>query len=462
VAVKLLRPERRDDPRSIARLQREFRQTQSVAHPGVVRFFDLDCDRGTWFIVMELLEGESLAARLRRAAPAGLPRKRALALVTGIADALAHAHSRGVVHGDVKPANVLITESGEPRLIDFGVAPGGQGSLEPVAATRAYASAEVQGGESAEARDDVFSFACVACETLSGEHPFGRGGAKSDRGPGILPRRPEGLDDATWQVLVRALSGSRALRPDMGEMARAFRDADEPGDAARTAAAVLPATPVTLPVAAPAPPSGPAPAAAGSRLVAGALAAAGLALVLGILIGRLDTAEGPATVPASVTPVKAAEAAPGPVAASAIAAESPDAQGAAAGEDRRPAVDPVAALPAPTGEINFDLPAMAVSNQAVVAAIPLRHAMPGGGARDARVNWRIIEGSARAGQDFGGPQSGVESFAAGNTFRILYVPLVANPRTTRDRTFVVELTGASPGIQIGGTPRVAVTILGDG
>ena len=105
VAIKLLRPERRDDARSIARLQREFRQTQAAAHPGVVRVFDLDFDRGYWFIVMELLDGESLAAGLRRCAPSGLPRRQALALSYGIADALAHAHARGVIHlsdgGDV-------------------------------------------------------------------------------------------------------------------------------------------------------------------------------------------------------------------------------------------------------------------------------------------------------------------------------------------------------------------------
>src|SRR5688572_9496632 len=146
VAVKLLRPERRGDARSVARLQREFRQTQAVAHPGVVRFFDLDCDRGSWFIVMELLAGESLAAALRRATPAGLPRRQALTVAAGIADALAQAHARGVVHGDVKPANVLLTDAGDARLLDFGVAPETGDLPEPVTATRAYASPEVQEG----------------------------------------------------------------------------------------------------------------------------------------------------------------------------------------------------------------------------------------------------------------------------------------------------------------------------
>jgi hypothetical protein len=79
-----------------------------------------------------------------------------------------------------------------------------------------------------------------------------------------------------------------------------------------------------------------------------------------------------------------------------------------------------------------------------------------------RVNWRIIEGSALPGRDYGGPESGVESFVAGNNFRILYVPIVANPAVAQDRTFVVELTGATPGVEVGGAPRVAVTILGDG
>ena len=127
------------------------------------------------------------------------------------------------------------------------------------------------------------------------------------------------------------------------------------------------------------------------------------------------------------------------------------------------ALAPVDSQPRPfasTGLITFDQPAMEVSNRAVVAAIPLRHLS--GTPRDVRVNWRIIEGSARPGRDYGGPESGVESFVAGNNFRVLYVPIVANPAVPQDRTFVVELTGATPGVEVGGAPRVAVTILGDG
>jgi len=463
VAVKLLRPERRWDPRSIGRLQREFRQTQAVAHPGVIRFFDLDCDRGSWFIVMELLGGESLAAALRRAAPAGLRRKRALAVCAGVADALAHAHARGVVHGDVKPANIFITETGDARLLDFGVAPSPDDPPEPVAATRAYASPEVQGGALAGARDDVFSLACVACESLSGEHPFGRSRAKAAADPGALPSRPQGLDDATWQALLRALDIDRLRRPDMVELARALRHAANPVTSPRAPVAALPVmAAVSLPAqsSTPVPAAADPPAAKRPRLVAGAVIAAALALVLGILIGRLDPdAESSAVAPPSKTPAILAQAAPPALPA---AATEPDAERRPGASEPGTAADKTKETPpAPTGQIGFDLPAMSVSNRAVVAAIPLRHASLGGTPRDARVNWRIIEGSARPGQDYGGPESGVESFVSGNTFRILYVPIVANPATTRDRTFVVELTGASPGVQLVRPSRVAVTILGD-
>jgi hypothetical protein len=78
-----------------------------------------------------------------------------------------------------------------------------------------------------------------------------------------------------------------------------------------------------------------------------------------------------------------------------------------------------------------------------------------------KVNWRLIEGTARPGRDYGGPESGVESFVEGNSFRILYVPILANPGSSHDQEFTVELTAVSSGAELGPTPRVVVTILGD-
>ena len=457
VAVKLLRPERGSDPRSIARLQREFRQTQAAAHPHVVRFFDLDCDRGSWFIVMELLTGESLAARLRDTAHPGLPPRNALAAAAAVAEALAHAHAHGVVHGDVKPANIFVATTGDVRLFDFGVAPQSGEPAEPTTATRAYASPEVLSGEQPQARDDVFSFACVACEMLTGVNPRVRGGALAAERAGDLPRRPNVLDEAHWQVVTRALDLRRSGRPDMAELARALREALEPAKVKQAPPAVSPVAPVVSPAAAVAGPARTSVAQANRpRLIVGATAAAVLALVLGILIGRLGPDSQPAVAPAStIASVAPTPAVPVPEPKPAVTAER-----SSVTEQARPAAgETVVGPPASTGLVSFDLPAMSVSNRALVAAIPLRHLsrMP----RDASVNWRIIEGSALSGEDFGGPSSGVESFAAGHTFRILYVPIIANPAANRDRTFVVELTGASPGIQLVRAPRIAVTILGD-
>ena len=177
VAIKLLRPELRDRPQNIARLQREFRQTQAIAHPNVVRFHDLDCERGSWFIVMELLTGETLGPCLRRASPQGLPEAEALRIAVAVGEALAHAHAHGITHGDIKPDNIYLTTSGDVRLLDFGVAPesmvsAAQGDVPatPVAAaaTRVYASPEVLAGDDPEPRDDVFSLSCVIYEMLAG------------------------------------------------------------------------------------------------------------------------------------------------------------------------------------------------------------------------------------------------------------------------------------------------------
>jgi serine/threonine protein kinase len=480
VAVKLLRPERRDEARSIARLQREFRQTQTAAHPNVVRFHDLDCDHGSWFITMELLSGETLAAQLRRADSLTLSVQQATAIAGDVADALAHAHAVGVVHGDVKPANIFMTDTGGIRLLDFGVAPDPHGPPEPTAGTRAYASPEVLGGERAEAGDDVFSLACVTCEMISGLHPYGRGGADAAARAGAMPLRPAGLDDKLWQVLVRALDFSRPARPGMKEFALALRgapasveSAPAPAPAAAAADPAVPAVPLlaavpTVPAIAAmradpivAPPVNLAIPIRRSRLVTAGALAAGLMLVLGILIGRLDPgAKLDPPVPAAVTLARSTEAsmAPGPSPVPVPQSGSPTGR-PQVNEESAP-IEPQTRPSASAGLVTFDLPTMMVSNRAVVAAIPLRHlsARP----RDVRVNWRIIEGSARPGRDYGGPESGVESFVAGNNFRILYVPIVANPASPRDRTFVVELTGATPGVEVGGAPRIAVTILGDG
>jgi serine/threonine protein kinase len=473
VAIKLLRPELRGRPQSVARLQREFRQTQAVAHPNVVRFHDLDCDGDAWFIVMELLSGETLGPHLRRVAPAGLPVTEALRIAAAVGDALAHAHARGVTHGDVKPDNIFLTGARDVRLFDFGVAPesaghvpgGGAGVQVAAAATRLYAGPEVLAGETPEPRDDVFSLGCVIHEMVAGRHPYGRQSADRVRDSSVVPERLASLGQARANAVSSALSLARDARPTMAELVRSLRAGDGPSSTpppsqVDVAAVALSLARAPLPVAAPVRPA-PATAAQGlqrSRVALWIGLAAGLALVLGILIGRLDSGPGSTAVMASALP-RAAE--PDSPPATQPSAADADIHAAAPQAEAQAAVaTPVEQIPArgPPGLVFFDVPKMIVSNRAVVAAIPLRHLSHV--RRAVNVSWRILDGSARAGRDYAGPASGVEPFVEGNSFRILYVPILPNARAAPERTFTVELTDVSDGTDIGPTPRIEVTILG--
>ncbi len=469
VAVKLLRPELRDRPQSVARMQREFRQTQAVAHPNVVRFHDLDCDGDAWFIVMELLSGETLGPLLRRVAPAGMPPGDALRIACAVGDALAHAHARGVTHGDVKPDNIFLTYAGDVRLFDFGVAPessahspvDGAGAPVAAAATRVYASPEVLSGEAPGPRDDVFSLGCVIHEMVAGRHPYGRRSADRVSDAAVVPVRLESIGNAGAAAVSSALSLARAGRPTMAELVRALRADETPQPSPVVAAAAAEGVAAAPPAEAPTPAAAKSAAAPGPKRRRPALViglAAGLALVVGILIGRLDPR--PEHVPVAI-PAQAPIAEPqSPPSSQALApAAEPHAADALPEEPREDAArgEPPPAS-GPPGLVFFDGPKMVVSNRAVVAAIPLRHLNRT--RRAVRVDWRIVDGTARAGLDYGGPMSGAETFVEGNSFRILYVPLVPNAAETRDRSFTVELTRVSEGASLGPTPRIEITILG--
>ena len=469
VAIKLLRPELRDRPHAVARLQREFRQTQAVSHPNVVRFLDLDRDGDAWFIVMELLSGETLGPLLRRVA-SGLSVTDAMHVALAAGDALAHAHARGVTHGDVKPDNIFLTTAGEVRLIDFGVAPdagppadrNAASSAIPAAATRVYASPEVLAGEAPEPRDDVFSLACVIHEMVAGHHPFGRRGVDRARDAAVVPERLASLGPARASAVSAALALSRAERPPMPELLLVLRagetSAAPPAPVAAAPASVTRSARVPV-VAAAATPAAVATAQR-SRSTMWVACAAGFALVLGILIGRLGSEEHPVLAPGPVSE-QATELQPQPepavpsppIAAPAPAAASPQESVTRSAEiAQQPPVGP-------TGLVFFDEPRMVVSSRAVVAPVPLRHLSHS--RRVVSVHWRTIDGSARSGRDYGGPRSGIEHFVEGNSFRMLYVPLVPSPTARRDRSFTIELTEASAGMELGPTSRIEITILGE-
>jgi serine/threonine-protein kinase len=177
VAVKVLSPPYAQDPVFVERFRREARSAARLSHPNVVAVFDSGSDAGEHYLVMEYVAGQTLAellARQGRLAP-----RRAAELAVEVCAALSAAHAQGLVHRDVKPANVLLGDDGRVKVADFGIVKAaatatltGTGT---VLGTAAYLSPEQAQGGSVDARSDLYSLGCVLYELLCGSPPFGSG-----------------------------------------------------------------------------------------------------------------------------------------------------------------------------------------------------------------------------------------------------------------------------------------------
>jgi serine/threonine protein kinase len=221
VAVKVLNEDFRRHPESFKALQREARKSQILAHPNVASVFDFDRDGPIGYLVMELLDGESLHQFIEDRAGRGTPRAEVWRIVRSAGAALAYAHQKGVVHSDFKPANVIRARDGAIKVLDFGIArviahPNAETTRFNVAGLRAltpaYASCEMLLGEEAHPSDDVFALACVTYELLSGRHPFGHLSALVAQKRGLKPIPIDGLDRATWRALAAGLALPRGER----------------------------------------------------------------------------------------------------------------------------------------------------------------------------------------------------------------------------------------------------------
>jgi tRNA A-37 threonylcarbamoyl transferase component Bud32 len=207
VAIKVLHEKTRTRSDVLAKLRREFYCAQALSHRNVVKVYELDLNQ-TPFFTMELIDGESLPQVMRKFHPLMLPRPYVWAVIREIGDGLTHAHERRVIHGDIKPQNVMVTNSGEVRILDFGTT-----GDSKTAATPAYASCELLEGREPDARDDIFALACLAYELLAGEHPFQQRRATEARTMKLEPRRPPGLSSRQWKALTQGLAWERTDRP---------------------------------------------------------------------------------------------------------------------------------------------------------------------------------------------------------------------------------------------------------
>ena len=172
IAIKVLNVQFQGHPKSLIALQREARKAQTLAHPNIVAVYDFDRDGAMVYITMEYLSGKSLSQLLRAPDFRVLPFDDAMKIVNGMGKALAYAHERGFVHCDFKPANVILTETGGVKVIDFGIArvfqkaeedadvtvfdPGSLGALTP-----AYASPEMLENREPDPRDDIYALGCI-------------------------------------------------------------------------------------------------------------------------------------------------------------------------------------------------------------------------------------------------------------------------------------------------------------
>src|SRR5215211_4199415 len=177
VAVKVLSPPHAQDPVFVERFRREARSAARLSHPNIVAVFDSGSDAGRHYLVMEYVAGQSLAQLLHR--QGRLAPRQAAELGVEVCAALAAAHAQGLVHRDVKPANVLVGDDGRVKVTDFGIAKAaatatltGTGT---VLGTAAYLSPEQAQGGPVDARSDLYSLGCVLYELLCGSPPFGSG-----------------------------------------------------------------------------------------------------------------------------------------------------------------------------------------------------------------------------------------------------------------------------------------------
>jgi eukaryotic-like serine/threonine-protein kinase len=229
VAVKLLRDEYAQDPSFVRRFRAEARYAAAVAHPGIASVFDYgevttaEGAEPTAFLVMELVAGEPLSALLAREGRLGLDRS--LEIVGQAAVAVGAAHRVGLVHRDVKPANLLVCPDGMVKVTDFGVARAlgqGQGDQrELLVGTAGYLSPEQASGQPATAASDLYALGVVAyeclagCRPFTGEHPIAVALAHLLQPP---PPLPEDVPGEVQALVAQAMAKQPTRRPPDASM----------------------------------------------------------------------------------------------------------------------------------------------------------------------------------------------------------------------------------------------------
>ena len=224
VAIKVLNAEFNQIPEAFIDLQRECKKAQRLAHPNIITVYDFDRDHDTFYMTMEILEGESLEHLLKRLQPEALPFKTALPIIAGMVQGLSYAHELGIIHADFKPGNVFVlAQDKKAKILDFGIAKAvirpDQNENDVSVYVRsweglspAYASCEMFDKAPADPRDDIYGLACVSYELLAGRHPFDKLPANQARQQKLTPKPIPTLNRKQNKALAHGLSFDRKQR----------------------------------------------------------------------------------------------------------------------------------------------------------------------------------------------------------------------------------------------------------
>jgi Tol biopolymer transport system component/predicted Ser/Thr protein kinase len=257
VALKILPAEKVADPDRKRRFVQEAKAASSLNHPHIVTIHDIDEADGVHFIAMEYVEGKTLDQLIPRH---GMRLNEALKVAVPIADALAAAHEAGIVHRDLKPGNLIVTDKGQVKVLDFGLAkltekvlPGAQDATltaklgteeNQIVGTVAYMSPEQAEGKKVDARSDIFSFGSVLYEMLTGQRPF-QGDSKLSIMTAILREDPKpaaqivkNLPQEVERIIARCLRKDQSRRfQHMGDVKMELEELKEESDSGKLLAA---------------------------------------------------------------------------------------------------------------------------------------------------------------------------------------------------------------------------------
>jgi serine/threonine protein kinase len=431
VAIKVLHEKTRSRSDVLAKLRREFYCAQALSHRSIIKVYELDLHQFPFF-TMELIDGENLPSLMQKFHPAPLPRSYVWAVIREVGEGLAHAHERRVIHGDIKPQNIMVTNSGEVRILDFGTSGGSATGMTP-----AYASCDLLEGREADARDDLFALACMSYELLAGQHPFQHRRTTEARSQKIAPPRPPGLTGRQWKVLMHGLAWERADRPPS---VREWLAGLELGRAA-LGHIPQPEKPKT------------------SLLAKGGVASALMALLAAIVVGGITWA----VLSRPKAPTMAADAAASDAdAAPAVITAPSDA------DDAPPPAD----LPAPKSDLMARNAAARPIDKTEKIGMVVSSYSFGPGQRFAEVrvhrsigskggtsfDWWTEPASALAGADFAPQTPATVFFPSGVRTVSLFVKLLPNASRKRTALFYVVLGNTSSGTALSSASKASISL----